>query len=48
MAALMQTATVTGEALGTPKRANAQEPDRRPAKLFEPWLALQDDQAPAQ
>jgi hypothetical protein len=47
MAPLMQTATVTGELLGTPNdqiRANltGDQP-----KLFTPWMALQDEPAAA-
>jgi quinol monooxygenase YgiN len=47
MAPLMQTATVTGEVLGTPNAEMRRNLTGDQPKLFTPWLALHDGQAPA-
>jgi quinol monooxygenase YgiN len=47
MAPLMATATVTGEVLGTPNAEMRRNLTGDQPKLFTPWLALQDGQAPA-
>jgi quinol monooxygenase YgiN len=46
MAPLMQTATVTGEVLGTPNAEMRRNLTGDQPKLFTPWLALHDEQAP--
>src|SRR3954454_16915151 len=43
MAPLMETATVTGELLGTPSAQIRRTPTGDQPKLFEPWLALSDE-----
>src|SRR3954462_546692 len=47
MAPLMQPATVTGELPGTPNAQIRANLTGDQPKLFEPWLALQDQAAPA-
>ena len=44
MAPLMETATVTGELLGTPNDQIRRNLTGDQPKLYEPWLALSDDQ----
>jgi quinol monooxygenase YgiN len=46
MAPLMQTATVTGEVLGTPNAEMRRNLTGDQPKLFEPWLALNDEPTP--
>ena len=48
MAPLMQTATVTGELLGTPNAQFRANSTRDQPKLFEPWLSLFDEKPPAE
>ena len=45
MAPLMQTATVTGELLGTPGAQIRANLTGGQPKQFEPWLAMQDEPA---
>jgi len=47
MAPLMQTATVTGELLGTPNEQIRRNLTGDQPKLFEPWLTMQDEPAAA-
>jgi quinol monooxygenase YgiN len=47
MAPLMQTATVTGELLGTPNAQIRANLTGDQPKLFEPWLALSDKEPAA-
>jgi quinol monooxygenase YgiN len=47
MAPLMQTATVTGELLGTPNAEIRRNLTGEQPKLFEPWLALAGEPAAA-
>ena len=47
MAPLMETATVTGEVLGTPNAEMRQNLSGDQPKLFEPWLAMSDQEAAA-
>ena len=47
MAPLMETATITGELLGDPSDQIRKNLTGGQPKLFTPWLALSDDQAPA-
>src|SRR5437868_14262566 len=44
MAPLMQTATVTGELLGTPNAQMKAQLGKGEPKLFTPWMALQDQE----
>jgi quinol monooxygenase YgiN len=46
MAPLMETATITGELLGSPNAQIRANLSGDQPKLYEPWLALSDDQAP--
>jgi len=48
MAPLMETATITGELLGSPSEQIRKNLTGDQPKLFEPWLALQDERAPAE
>jgi quinol monooxygenase YgiN len=43
MAPLMETATITGEVLGTPNAEMRRNLTGEQPKLFEPWLALSDE-----
>jgi quinol monooxygenase YgiN len=45
MAPLMETATVTGELLGTPNEQIRRNLTGDQPKLFEPWIALSDEPA---
>ena len=45
MGALVQTATVTGEVLGTPNDEMRKNLTGDQPRLFTPWLALSDDAA---
>ena len=47
MAPLMETATVTGELLGTPNEQIRRNLTGDQPKLFEPWLAMSDEPAGA-
>jgi hypothetical protein len=48
MAPLMETATVTGELLGTPNAQIRKNLTGDQPKLYEPWLALADEPAAAE
>jgi hypothetical protein len=43
MAPLMETATITGELLGTPNDQIRKNLTGDQPKLYEPWIALSDD-----
>jgi hypothetical protein len=46
MAPLMECATTTGELLGTPNEQIRRNLTGDQPELYEPWMALSDDQAP--
>ena len=48
MAPLMETATITGELLGTPNDQIRKNLTGDQPKLFEPWIVLSGDSAPAE
>src|SRR3954447_6477052 len=48
MEPLMATATITGEVLGTPNAEMRRNLTGEQPKLFTPWLALLDEQTPAE
>jgi len=48
MAPLMETATITGELLGTPNDQIRKNLTGDQPKLYEPWLVLSDEPAPAE
>src|SRR4051812_15116514 len=47
MAPLMETATITGELLGTPNAQIRRNLTGDQPKLFEPWIALSDEEPTA-